>query len=116
MKYKPIAGKAWYKNVGTTPQQEYERSLENLRKLLKKGDTVYTITTKRSNFRRRVRFYVMKCGKTTGILDITWEVAHVLQEPLNENGVLVNGPDDAVYQLSYALFGETYALNTKRLW
>ncbi|MCF6192660.1 MAG: hypothetical protein L3J76_05985 [Candidatus Hydrothermae bacterium] len=116
MKVKAIAGKEWYKRVGTTPEREHKRCLEHLRKLLKKGDTVYTITTRRSNYRARVRFYVMKCGKGAGILDITWDVAHVLQDPLNENGVMVNGPDDAVYNLSYMLFGETYALNPKRLW
>lgn len=94
-----------------------KEQVEQARKMLatlKPGDTVYTNVTHvaRSGMSRRIRCYI---SDQDGIHDITWAVARVIEEPMNDQGLNIGGCGmdmcfHTVYSLSYKLFPDGFGI------
>lgn len=95
--------------------------IEQARKMLaslKPGDTVYTSVrhVSRSGMSRRIRLYITDGD---GIQDITWAVARILGDPMNDQGLSVGGCGmdmcfATVYNLSSALFQDGFDCAVER--
>jgi hypothetical protein len=88
---------------------ESEEASEELKKLLKPGDTVYTVLryVSRSGMMRKIDLFIIKEGRP---MRITWLVAKALDYKTDKDGYLIvegAGLDVGyalVYDLSYHLF------------
>ena len=100
-------------------KKELQEIIEHLRKEIPEGTTVYTAVSSvaRSGMSRRIKAYTVQDG---AIVNHNWHIAKALDEPLNSDGIKVNGCGmdmcfDLVYRLSRVLYGDGRKLNQQQI-
>lgn len=99
------------------PKTEQETAIENLRKMLKPGDTIHTVLSSesRSGMSRVIRFLILKPNKKSPngvqVLEPTYEISTALDYRMakNHDGLVVGGCGmnmgfHVVYRLGQALW------------
>lgn len=96
-----------------------EKAIEELKEVVKEGDTIYTILrhVSKSGLTRDISLIVIKDNRP---LCIDYWASIALDLPLKNNGIRVSGAGmdmgfALVYDLSYALYTDGYKLNWKWL-
>jgi hypothetical protein len=105
--------------MATAKQREKEESRQALRKLLKPGDTVYTVLrhVSRSGMMREIDLYIVRKGEPWYI---TYHVGKALEySQRNHSGLRVSGCGmdmgfHVVHSLGYALYGTEASKGTGR--
>jgi hypothetical protein len=105
----------------TVNEQEKAAAIEGLREMLKPGDTVYTILrhVSQSGTTRRISCIVIYEGEPR-LIDYKVSKIIGLKRSPGKEGVVIGGSGmnmgfAIVYDLSYYVFGDAYALNQRWL-
>lgn len=89
-------------------KKEQTAALDRLRVLLPIGSTVWHVTrsVSRSGMSRRVDFYAFHCdGGQPAKLYLTGYIAKAVGYTWSDKGIATYSADEAIYNLSYKLFG-----------
>jgi hypothetical protein len=104
-------------NSDSAKKAERDYAVTSMREALQPGAVIYTVlrSVSASGMSRTIDLYYVKDGQ---VIRITWSAAKILEstydrrkEALRVCGCGTDTGFDTVYNLSYCLFGDGYALN-----